>query len=79
MIQLTFPLDIHMNSPRPVFTALVNGRLIDCMLDTGADMSVFCKGAELFEEFIKGMNVIKFKESSLGGFEISRESTTLWK
>ena len=50
------------------------------MLDTGADISVFCKGAGLFQEFIKGMDgVTEFKKFSLGGFWVARENTMLWR
>lgn len=50
------------------------------MLDTGADISVFCKGAGLFQEFIKGMDgVTEIKKFSLGGFGVARENTMLWR
>ena len=50
MIQLIFPLNITLESPRPIFKAFINGFPIKCMLDTGADMPVFCKGEVLFAE-----------------------------
>lgn len=69
MSKLTFPLDITLDSPRPVFTASINGSDFECMLDTGADIPVYCKGTELFLEVTKGFNgVSEFQKSSVGGF-----------
>lgn len=44
MIRLVFPLNITQDSPRPIFKAFINGVSFKCMLDTGADIPVFCKG-----------------------------------
>lgn len=39
------------------------------MLDTGADIPVFCKGIELFMEIVKEMEGIsEFRKTSIGGF-----------
>lgn len=79
MIILKFPLNITLYSPRPIFKAYINGIPIKCMLDTGADIPVFCKGTLLFEEFAKEMRCVsKFKSSSIGGFGKMDESTMLW-
>ena len=40
MIVLKFPLNITLYSPRPIFTARINGISFRCMLDTGADIPV---------------------------------------
>lgn len=79
MIVLKFPLNITLYSPRPIFTAYVNGVSFRCMLDTGADIPVFCKGTELFLELTKGMDgVSEFKCSLIGGFGKMDESAMLW-
>lgn len=79
MIELKFPLNITLDSPRPIFKAFINGTAMKCMLDTGADMPVFCKGTKLFKELAKGMGeTSEFKESSIGGFGKADESTILW-
>lgn len=79
MSKLTFPLNITLDSPRPIFAANINGIDIRCMLDTGADIPVFCKGTELFLEITKGFNgVSEFQKSSVGGFGKAAEVTTLW-
>ena len=41
MIELKFPLNITLDSPRPIFKAYINGVPFRCMLDTGADLPVF--------------------------------------
>lgn len=80
MIELNFPLNITIDSPRPIFNAFINGTVMKCMLDTGADMPVFCKGAKLFEKLAKGMNetAVEFKKSFIGGFGQVNESAMLW-
>lgn len=79
MITLEFPLNVKLDSPRPIFKAFINRIPFKCMLDTGADIPVFCKGALLFEECIKDMDgVSKFKNSTIGGFGKLKESTMLW-
>ena len=79
MIVLKFPLNITLYSPRPIFTAYINGVSFRCMLDTGADIPVFCKGTELFLELTKGMDgVSEFKCSSIGGFGKMDENVMLW-
>ena len=47
MMELKFPLNITLDSPRPIFKAYINDVPLKCMLDTGADLPVFCKGSEL--------------------------------
>lgn len=81
MTKLLFPLNITLYSPRPIFKAYINDVPFKCMLDTGADIPVFCKGAALFREFIKemqGVTIAEFKPSSIGGFGKTDESTMLW-
>lgn len=79
MIELEFPLDIKLDSPRPIFNAYINDISFRCMLDTGADIPVFCKGTAIFEEFIKKMaGVSKFKNIAVGGFGRINESVMLW-
>lgn len=79
MTELKFPLNITLYSPRPIFTAHINNIPFRCMLDTGADIPVFCKGTELFKELTKGMgNVSEFKDSSIGGFGKQEETAMLW-
>lgn len=79
MIKLVFPLNITLYSPRPIFKAYINGIPFKCMLDTGADIPVFCKGTELFKEIVKEMEgVSEFKDSLIGGFGKTDESTMLW-
>lgn len=49
------------------------------MLDTGADIPVFCKGIELFQEWSKDMDEAEaFKHSSIGGFGKEAENTILY-
>lgn len=79
MIELKFPLNIKLDSPRPIFNAYINGISFRCMLDTGADIPVFCKGILIFEEFVKKMDgVSKFKSIAVGGFGKTDESAMLW-
>lgn len=79
MIELFFPLNITLDSPRPIFKAHINGIPLKCMLDTGADVPVFCKGKRLFEELVKGMDgVSEYKKTFIGGFGKAVESTMLW-
>ena len=79
MIKLNFPLSISLHSPRPIFVANINGINMKCMLDTGADIPVFCKGVDLFKELTKQIKgVSKYKESFISGFGESVEVTTLW-
>ncbi len=53
MIKLEFPLNVNLDSPRPIFRAYINHVSFRCMLDTGADIPVFCKGTLLFERLRK--------------------------
>ena len=79
MIKLCFPLNMNLFPPRPIFKAKINDTMITCMLDTGADIPVFCKGIELFEEWTKDMNGVKlFRASSIGGFGKGTEETVLY-
>lgn len=79
MMRLEFPLNIKLDSPRPIFKAYVNDIPFKCMLDTGADMPVFCKGNLLFEKLANGMKGISpFKDIAIGGFGKLDEVTTLW-
>jgi Retroviral aspartyl protease. len=79
MIELKFPLNITLDSPRPIFRAYINGISFRCMLDTGADIPVFCKGTLLFEELVKEMEgVSKFKSLMVGGFGRTEETALLW-
>lgn len=79
MIKLEFPLNVKLDSPRPIFKAYINDIPFKCMLDTGADIPVFCKGTLLFEKFIKDMDgVFEFKHSTIGGFGKTVESVMLW-
>lgn len=78
MIKLCFPLNINLFSPRPIFKAKINGMVTTCMLDTGADIPVFCKGIELFEEWTRSMSGVEtFKDSTIGGFGKGTEHTVL--
>lgn len=79
MNSLVFPLNISLYSPRPIFKAYINDIPFKCMLDTGADIPVFCKGTELFREIVKEMEGIsEFKNSSIGGFGKTDETVMLW-
>lgn len=79
MNSLVFPLNISLYSPRPIFKAYINDIPFKCMLDTGADIPVFCKGTELFREIVKEMKGIsEFKNSSIGGFGKTDETVMLW-
>lgn len=79
MTQLTFPLNITLESPRPIFKAFINEFPIKCMLDTGADMPVFCKGEALFTELSGKMGgATRFRSSSIGGFGKHDEHAMLW-
>lgn len=79
MIQLYFPLNINLYSPRPIFKANINKKITTCMLDTGADIPVFCKGTELFNEWVKDIDgVSAFQDSSIGGFGKNPENTILY-
>lgn len=79
MIRLIFPLNITLYSPRPIFKAYINDVPFKCMLDTGADIPVFCKGTALFREIVKGMGgVSEFRNSSIGGFGKTDEAVMLW-
>lgn len=79
MTRLTFPLNITLESPRPIFKAHINEIPIKCMLDTGADIPVFCKGEALFVELAAQMGgATEFKNSSIGGFGEKDEHTKLW-
>lgn len=79
MIKLEFPLNVKLDSPRPIFKAYINDIPFKCMLDMGADIPVFCKGTSLFGEFVKYMDgVSELKNSTIGGFGKSDESTMLW-
>lgn len=79
MNSLVFPLNISLYSPRSIFKAYINDIPFKCMLDTGADISVFCKGTALFREIVKEMEEIsEFKNSSIGGFGKTDETVMLW-
>lgn len=79
MTKLIFPLNITLYSPRPIFKAYINNVPFKCMLDTGADIPVFCKGTALFREMVKEMDsVSEFKSSLIGGFGKMDEVTMLW-
>lgn len=79
MNRLEFPLNINLYSTRPIFRARINGVVTTCMLDTGADMPVFCKGKELFEEWTKDIDgVSPFAESLIGGFGKAAEDVVLY-
>ncbi|MCM1214315.1 MAG: hypothetical protein NC331_01425 [Lachnospiraceae bacterium] len=79
MMKLYFPLNTNLFSSRPIFKARINGTMTTCMLDTGADIPVFCKGMELFKEWTKSMDGIEaFRTSSIGGFGKATEETMLY-
>lgn len=79
MIGLKFPLNITLDSPRPIFKAYINAIPFRCMLDTGADIPVFCKGKDLFLELVKEIQGIsEFKTLSIGGFGKMDETAMLW-
>lgn len=79
MMELKFPLNITLDSPRPIFKAYINDVPLKCMLDTGADLPVFCKGSELFQELMKEKSgVSEYKGTFVGGFGKTAESTMLW-
>lgn len=79
MNKLYFPLNTNLFSSRPIFKAKINGIVTTCMLDTGADIPVFCKGTELFDEWTKSMDGIEpFRASSIGGFGKETEDTMLY-
>lgn len=79
MMKLEFPLNITLDSPRPIFKAYINNVPFKCMLDTGADIPVFCKGTLLFEEYVKEMDGIsKFKNLTISGFGKTDEVAVLW-
>lgn len=79
MNKLIFPLNITLYSPRPIFKAHINQIPFKCMLDTGADIPVFCKGTALFKEIVKEMEgVSEFKNSLIGGFGKNNEAAMLW-
>lgn len=79
MMKLEFPLNITLDSPRPIFKAYINNVPFKCMLDTGADIPVFCKGTLLFREYVKAMNGIsEFKNLTIGGFGKTDEAAVLW-
>ena len=79
MIKLHFPLKINLFSPRPIFKARINNNITTCMLDTGADIPVFCKGIDLFEEWtedVKGVEI--FKNLSIGRIGKKLEHAVLY-
>lgn len=79
MISLKFPLNISIFSPRPIFKAEINGANTTCMLDTGADMPVFCKGRDLFLEWSKDFKDVAFyKTSTIGGFGKDLEDVEIY-
>lgn len=79
MTELIFPLNITLYSPRPIFKAYINNISFKCMLDTGADIPVFCKGTQLFKALTKEMKgVSEFKDSLISGFGKNVEKTMLW-
>lgn len=79
MTRLEFPLNVTLYSPRPIFEAYINDVPFRCMLDTGADVPVFCQGTLLFKEFVKGMDgVSEFKHLRIGGFGKIDETTMVW-
>ncbi|MFG6346910.1 MAG: protease [Lachnospiraceae bacterium] len=79
MIKLEFPLNVNLDSPRPIFKAFINNVPFRCMLDTGADIPVFCKGDLLFEKSVGEMDgVSKYKNSKIGGFGKTDEIVMLW-
>ena len=79
MIKLYFPLNINLHSLKPIFRAKINNKVATCMLDTGADIPVFCKGLNLFNEWTKEMDDVEpFRKSSIGGFGKDKEDTILY-
>lgn len=80
MIKLNYTLNNGLNSVRPIFTAYINGVKCTCMLDTGADTPVYCKGDDLFKEtFLKGNSGVDFyKDSTISGFGLNPEVTKLY-
>lgn len=79
MIKLEFPLNICLHSTRPIFRGLINGKAITCMLDTGADIPVYCKGLDLFKDWTRSIdNVSFFKSYSIGGFGKGSEESELY-
>lgn len=79
MIELKFPLNITLDSRRPIIRAYINGTPFRCMLDTGVDIPVFGKATLLFEKLVKGMvGISKFKNLTVGGFGKMEENVLLW-
>jgi len=79
MIRLYFPLKINLHSPRPIFKVNINGKQTTCMLDTGADIPVYCKGIELFDEWMRDVGGVSvFRNFSIGGFGKEPENAVLY-
>lgn len=80
MIKLHYNLSVNLKSARPIFTAYINGIKCICMLDTGADIPVFCKGYDLFKAIFlsNDLDIVFYKDSSISGFGLHKETTRLY-
>ncbi len=81
IITLKFPIYISIRACKAVFRInTVGGSSIVCLYDTGADIPVWCKGEELFLEWVKDYkDVRKFKSSALSGFGKIKENTIIYE
>ena len=82
MIRLVFPLNITLDSPRPIFKAFIMMFLLSACWIRGLIFLFSVRGELLFRELTKDMEgVSEFKASSIGGFGrmMRRRFCGIWK
>ncbi len=76
MTELFFPTIQDRRVIRPVFSIQIEKDTYKCLIDTGADIPVWCKGMELFSVCFP--SAIWYKDTTLGGFGIGRETIPIY-
>lgn len=76
---LRFPLSIQVSSTRPIFPAIICDKEILCLLDTGAQTPIYCRGDKLFNIFIHDLPGVKpYGKIPVGGFGAGTERASVY-
>lgn len=74
----TLNIRLSRRKTKPVFELTINGEIVRCMLDTGADMPVWCGSQEMFHKAFPNARVDShFYE--LGGFGKGSENVNVYE
>lgn len=76
MSRLSFPVVSGVKVGRPFFSIDVGGYTIRCLIDSGADIPVWCKSLELFQLCFP--KAVFFKDTAIRGFGKGAEECSIY-